>query len=75
MNFPKSIDVVVDVVDGMRDTTLHVKFNRVYEFKLRTWLATRLFFSGAWLLNCNIEFDFGDGDSSDSSKDDDDTIY
>ena len=73
MKLPDSIDV--DLVDGMRHTTVRVNFKRVLEFKWRTWLATRLFFSGAWLLNCNIEFDSGDGDSSDSSKDDDDTIY
>lgn len=52
-----TIKTQLDVVDGMRGTTLYVKIKRGTELQWRIWLATRLIMLAAMIMNCNIEIE------------------
>lgn len=45
----------VDVVEGMRNVTLFVELKRTTELRWRVWLATKLIFLAALLMNCNVD--------------------
>ena len=55
----KPYDIEVKKLE--KDTVLVVSIKQNREFKIRMWLAMRLFALGAKIAECGIEFDDEDG--------------
>ena len=51
------MDIDLDMVQTMKNVTVHVTIKREREMKVRLWIARQLFKLAAWVTNMGIEWE------------------